>query len=418
MSRAAPTLTLDQYRLPWTVRSLNGVGGLFGNGALMPAKLTEETLLAQARRVAGRPNGDAGQFTPAFRMLLSSITKDAGLTFAGRIAIRDQLVRNLSNAMQIDNELERDPGIAQETISKPLFIVGFPRTGTTLLHRLLACLPEARFPRLWELLRPAPPPDANATTEDPRVALAEKMVQDLSYLAPHIQSIHPFDARGPEECFHLLENTFMCAGSGYYLRIPSYLTWLAAQDMTPAYARYRLQLQLLQRRNPGRWILKWPGHLLNLEPLLANFPDAGVIHTHRNLCSVAASSCSYSATLQMFFSDIELSSLGDVWMRDSRVMVDQAAASRERLGPSRFFDLQYEELVADPIGSVRRICDRFEVPVTPEAEARMREHLRASTGGEKHGGHRYSLEQFGLDRAKVTTGFADYHQRYGVAEAR
>jgi hypothetical protein len=406
--------TLARHRLPWPVRAVNRAGALLSRGRLSMVDLSEAALLAAARRTSGQPAGDAGAFSGALRALLASIEADARLSLLGRVAMRSQLTRNLANAMQIDAAIARAPGILASAVPRPLFILGFPRTGTTLLQRLLALVPGARAPRMWEVLWPLPPASPD-DVHDERVARAERAVDGLLYLAPHIRAIHPFDPRGPEECLHLLENAFSCASYGYYLHVPGYLAWLSRTDARGAYGRYKAQLQLMQERAPARrWVLKWPGHMLELDALFAAFPDACVVQTHRDLSAVAASSCSYSGTLKTIFTEhVDLQAMGAEWLHDARHLVERALDARTRLDPARLFDLRYSDLIADPIGAVRRICERFDLPLPQAAEATMREHL-GSNHASRHGVHRYSLAKFGLSEETIAREFVDYHRQFAV----
>jgi hypothetical protein len=403
-----------QSRLPWSARAANRAGELLSRARISPVNLSEAALLAAARRESGQAAGDAGAFSEAFRTLLASIEAEARLSLVGRVALRSQLTRSLANAMAIDAEIARAPVVLTSPVSQPVFILGFPRTGTTLLHELLALVPGARAPRMWELLWPLP-----AVTPDDedkgRILRAEQGVADLVRLAPHIRTIHPFDPRGPEECLQLLENAFTCASYGFYLRVPSYLAWLALADARPAYARYKVQLQLMQARAPERrWVLKWPGHVLQLDALFATFPDACVVQTHRDLGAVAGSSCSYSATLKSILTDeVDLGALGAEWLEGARVMATRTLEARTRLGPARFLDLRYQDLVTDPIGCVRRICERFDLGLAPAGEVRMRAHLEANRASSP-GAHRYDVGEFGLSHETIAREFADYHGHFGV----
>lgn len=399
--------------LPLAARTANAIGALTRRAGVRPLSLSVAALTEAARREACLPDFGDPSFEEPLRRLIASLEAEAHLSLTGRIGLRQSLQRNLVNRLRIQRALAHHPAIADVPIERPLFILGLSRTGTTLLHRVLAHLPGARVPLWWELRRPAPPPRTETRDTDPRISQADKDLRSLLYMAPHLPAIHAFGAAEPDECFPLLENHFMCASFGFYCRVPSYLEWLAEQDMEPAYRYYRTQLQLLSYRTPGRpLILKWPGHLLNLDALLKVFPDACVVQTHRSLLSVAPSSCSYSATLMRLSSDrVSAQEIGQRWLSDSADIVERSLAARARLGEERFYDVRYAELVADPLAAVRGIAARFGLSGGDAVEEAVRSH----TQNHGPGRHRYSLDQFGLRRELIEERFRAYHERFGLA---
>jgi hypothetical protein len=400
------------HRLPLAARAANALGALTQRAGIEPFRLSVPALMEAARRETGlRDFGDPGFEAPLHR-LLDALETEARPSLTGRVGLRQQLVRNLANRLRIHEALTRHPDIREVPVERPIFILGFPRTGSTLLHRLLAHMPGARVPLFWELLRPAPPPEAARRETDPRIAQAEKAIRGLYFMAPHMPAIHAFGAREPEECLQLLENRFTCASYGFYCRVPAYLQWLSTQDMVPAYRDYRTQLQVLSYRTPGApWILKWPGHLLNLDALFAVFPDACVVQTHRSLHAVAPSSCSYSATLMRLFSDdVSPAAIGRQWLADSALVLERSLAARARLGEGRFHDVRYADLTGDPLAAVRAVHERFGLPLSDQVEAAV----RGRTSEHRADAHRYSLAQFGLRRDEIDARFSDYHQRFGL----
>jgi hypothetical protein len=82
-------------------------------------------------------------------------------------------------------------------------------------------------------------------------------------------------------------------------------------------------------------------------------------------------------------------------------------------GDSRFVDVHFRELVADPLAVVRRIYDVAQRELTDDAEERMRAYLAANPRG-KHGAHTYRLADYGLDEPERRGALAFYTQRFGV----
>jgi hypothetical protein len=239
------------------------------------------------------------------------------------------------------------------------------------------------------------------------------MIRHAFALAPHFSAIHPLSATGPEECIFLFQNTFMSVVFDAYSEVPDYIAWLLHQDLTPAYRYYQQQLQLLQWQWPGtHWVLKSPQHLFFLDVLLTVFPDACVVQTHRDPATALASLCSLMATARRLYSDrVVEQRLGASCLATWGTALDRMLHVREATDPARFYDLQYEDLLADPIAAVSRIYAHFGYAVTPGMEAGMQRWLAAHPQ-HQHGVHRYSLTQSGLDCATVARRCAAYLQRF------
>jgi hypothetical protein len=202
--------------------------------------------MAAAQRRTGLSDWGDEAFREAFRRLLDAYERTAKLHLLGRLALRQECLRLLSNRLRIQDDVKRFPLIEQTPMRKPLVIVGLPRTGTTVLHHLLAQDPSARVPRLWELLEPSPSPPPATAARDPRITRAEQMIRHAFALAPHFSVIHPLSATGPEECIFLFQNTFMSVVFDAYSEVPDYITWLLHQDLTLAYSDYKRQRSIYQ----------------------------------------------------------------------------------------------------------------------------------------------------------------------------
>ena len=371
--------------------------------------LSEENLLETACRRTGLNDWGGDSFRAGLRVLLESDNTEARLSFLGKLAVRFEYLRSLCNRLRIQDTLNRHPEILDCSIRRPLFIVGFPRTGTTLLHNLLALDPDARAPLMWELLWPAPPRDEGA---DPRIKWAKRGMRATCALMPGLRMAHPVSATAPEECFFLLENEFLCLGFEMVRYVPSYAAWLFKQDFLPAYASYRRQLQLLQWRRPAlRWVLKSPFHLPSLDALLCAFPDASVIQTHRDLAEVAPSMCSLMHVVRRGFSrHVDRLRLGKDWLDTWSEAISRAMRVRTH-SYSKFIDLDYRELIADPISVVQRLYARLGYMFTPELGERMTVWLDANKRQERRANH-YTLEEFGLSRGMIEERFATYVQSF------
>jgi hypothetical protein len=405
------------YR-PLGLRVFNGVGGALRGAGVPLVRLDEHSLLRQAAKNAGLSDfGDDG-FRAPLRVLLVSFENEAALTLLGRIIARSDAVRTLENRLHFVDTLKQHPEITAAPIRRPLFILGLPRTGTTILHELLAQDPANRVPMTWEVMHPWPPPERATYESDPRIAQVEKHFSGVDKLVPGFKSMHPMGAQLPQECVAITQHEFATMIYPTTYHVPSYQHWLDAVDMRWVYASHQRWLQYLQWRCPAeRWILKSPGHLWSLDALLAVYPDARIVQTHRDPLKVIASLASLVAMLRGMASDrIDPHAIGAEWTQvlaqglERTMQVRASGALRD----DQVFDMQFAELIADETAMVRRIYTHFDMEFTAEAESRMRRFLAANPK-DKHGGHRYTLAQSGLDPAVERRRYAAYQQRYTIA---
>ncbi len=376
---------------------------------------SEKSLLAAAEQMTGLTNWGDKSFLIPMRALLASYANDANLNAKGSSEIREMVIWHLANRLRIQKALCDFPDIAQQEIRRPLFIVGIPRSGTTLLQRLLANDATNRSLRFWEALQPAPPPDPSHGSLDTRIALAQKTIQHILKLIPDYQAIHPMSEDSPEECSILfmnsfLSNFFLLYGSAY-----SYGKMLQSwQGWQQAYKYYRIQLKILQFLDQReRWLLKAPMHLEHLDSLLSVFPDACIIQTHRDPVKTIPSSCSQHSRWHAAFStDIDFAQQGQHASNKIELSIEKGNRAREGF-EDRFYDVRFTDLVENPIGIVNAIYKRFNIPYNNGIEDRINTWLEANSQG-KHGIHHYSCEQFGLDPEALSRKFAEYRSRYGI----
>ena len=377
--------------------------------------MTLDGLLETASQQAGLDDFGDPSFREGLDLLVGSYEREARLSALGRGALRGRLGQFLVNRLKVQDWIVRHPEILDETIERPVFILGLPRTGTTLLHNLLAVDPLSRAPLHWEAEEPCPPPRIFHSATDPRIETAHAKLQALDAMAPEMKAIHPMAAGAPTECMTLLIHEFKSLEFECQAWVPTYGEWFTHCDKTSAYRYHRKLLQLLQWRSPNQiWVLKAPTHLFGLDALLVEYPDAQVIFTHRDPLRVVASQASLNTLASGLLSDdVDPKRLAAWWSAKTATGLDKAMKVREGAGPEAFFDLQYHELIRDPVDAVRRAYAHFGREVTPAHERRMRVWMRDNPPGE-HGRHRYSLEQFGFDEEEENARFGAYRQRYGV----
>lgn len=381
------------------------------------ASLAPEALLEAARRRTGLSDFGDASFREPLAVLARSIEDEARLHPVGRLITRERLIGVLANRLRVADALASDPLIAANPLAPPVVITGLQRTGTTLLHRLLASDPRRRFLASWEALHPAPP--SRHRGEDPRIANARRAERALAYLAPDFFAIHPVEALAPEEDVLLLDYAFRSTVPEATLRVPAYSRWLEDQDQRPAYRYMATLMRVLSAQHGAgkRWLLKTPHHLEWIDTLLEVFPGTKIIWTHRDPTTTLASFCSMIAHGRGVFSDaVDPVEIGHDWGGKIARLIDRAMESRERAPEGTFHDVRYEDFVRDPVAAVRRIYAFLGDPFPPHVEARMRATLDASPQ-HRHGKHRYRLDDFGLDTREVRERFAAYRARFLDARA-
>lgn len=377
--------------------------------------LDTDRLLAAGRSRAGERDFEDRTFLDGLNRLLHALETEARLNLLGRIVARESVVSHLANRLALEQDRRRYPEIAAEAINRPIVITGLPRSGSTLLHGLLAQDPANRVPQTWEMLTPSPPPERESYDCDPRIAITDKQLRWFDRLVPDFHKIHAVGARLPEECVPILSHSFLSSQFCSMYVVPSYQTWVRAQSLLPAYQLHRRFLQHLQWRCRGsRWILKAPAHLQALGELCAVYPDVRVIMTHREPLEVLPSEASLHTVLRQTFSDaVDPAAVG---REVTELTADEIGAGLQARDdgcapPERFFDVRYRDLVVDPIGTVRRVYERFAIPFTTIAETRMQRYL-ADTPKDKHGAHVYSLTRFGLNPDEERERYRAYRERF------
>ena len=397
------------------IRAANITGGCLRRLGIEPISLDERSLLETACRETGLEDFGGDEFRELLRLVLHCLETEARLTLIGRLVARHDLLGLLTNRLRLAEDRKRHPGIASQRITRPFFIIGLPRTGTTLLHHLISQDPASRAPQAWEVMAPSPPPEEARYETDPRIDDAERKLQWLDWLAPDFKAIHPLGARLAIECIAILSHSFLSSRFHTTYRVPSYQAWLKKQDMRPAYAYHRRFLEHLQWRTRGdRWVLKAPAHFYALDALLAIYPDALVVQTHRDPLTVLGSVASLTLSLQSAFAEpLDLTEIGREVVQSWTEGLARAMRVR-RAGPAKsFFDVRYHELLGDPIGTVRQIYGHFGLTLTAEAERRMRSHL-AGHPQHKYGRHAYDLKAFGLDGTSLDQHFRPYREFFAI----
>lgn len=367
-----------------------------------------EDIAAAAVRTTGLSDFGDGGHEEGLRVLTEDLASPgAGLTPRGNYFQRSEVKSALVGVLLTQAQFAAHPEHRAVPIERPVFVMGLPRTGTTALHRLLHADPMAQGLEMWLTQYPQPRPPRETWEQDPIFQAMQQAFSAHHVESPEFMGIHYMDATTVEECWRLLRQTGKSSSYESLANVPRYSAWLQQQDWTDAYARHKENLQLVGLNDPEkRWVLKNPSHLTALDALMAVYPDALVVYTHRDPVTCIASSCSLSVETTAghsttYVGDVIGRTQLDLWSRAFHAFHD----ARPRYDDAQFADVAFRDLVADPLGVTRRIYDQFGLDWTPEVQAATEAIDQESKQGKAKPSHIYSLEDYGLTEDRVRSAF-------------
>jgi hypothetical protein len=380
-----------------------------GTGAtlrLVDRRFDYDSILSDASAVAGaRPEFSSKLSESALRVLLRSLDEDAGLSSLGTLMAKRKLTATVANRLRLEAALGRGNAVLPR---EPVFIAGLPRTGTTLLQRLLAEHDEFRALRLGEVLEPF---SRDKRARDRRAA---EVVRAIGWLSPAALAAHPMSVDGPAECQHLMEATFVAAFFVHF-DVPGYWQWMAklgVEQLAEACGHYG-QLVAAATGNDGRFLSKAPAHVLYGAALPVTFPDMWVIRTHRPAESAVPSLANLITLYRRIFSrDVSKDRAGHLALDVFRLGSQRMIEMHDHVQPGRAIDIDYVRLVADPVRTAMAVFDRLGIETSSRIEDRLRLRYRAER---VHGRSAtpYSLHGFGLTELDITATTSAYSEWLG-----
>ena len=382
---------------------------------LLDRPLDPDGLISLAQRQTGlRDFGDISFVGPLTR-LLDSCSAESALSMVGRSATRWDILRFLTNLLQIQAALNHDPHIATTPIRQPIFITGLPRSGTTFLHRLMLMDGENRAPAVWETIYPSPA----AGSPSKRITRVARQLKTFEWLAPEFRSLHPLEATSPQECSEITAHVFRSLRFDTNYHIPSYRSWLDSDVVRhrPAYRFHKRFLQYLQSQDDveRRWVLKCPEHLFALDAIRAIYPDARMVFVHRDPVKVLLSQSKLTEVLRRPFTRrLDPKTLGPDesrrWLDGTRRMM---AIGDDAGFPDPVCHVHHIDLISDPLTTVETVYRHFGMTLSSEAASAIDAYATEKpTGG--YGVHKYRFEDHGLDEEQERAKFRPYMVRFGV----
>ena len=388
-------------KLPLIPRVINRAGSALATIGLGSAPLHARTLEEEARQSTKLDEHLSPSAREGLVRLTDALEDEAALSTLGRTIARTGLRNSIAHRLRLEAWMAEYPKATTQPIRKPIVIVGQGRTGTTILHELLQLDPRNRLPLTWECEAPFPPPEAASHATDARIAACQKQLDRSESLIPDFKRIHRMGAQLPQECISLTSNDFHSLLFPAQWRVGGYTRWLLDEaDMAPAYRTHRQFLQLLGWRCPGdRWVLKSPGHLWCLDALIDEYPDACLVQTHRDPVAIISSLTSLEVVLRSMCSDeilpFEIAREWSGWLQRA---YDRSVTFRQsgRLSDAQIIDLHFDRFVKDPLASVRRIYEHFEIELRPDVEVAM-QHYVGQNPSDRDGRHHHRFKDTGLD---------------------
>jgi hypothetical protein len=381
-----------------------GALGLFEN----PLRAEELARLAEKR--TGLSDYGDRSFEEPLEVLLKDYHRMADLSLFGRMAARWDVLRFLSNLLQLREAERRHP----EILEQPIVL---PRSGSSYLHNLLAQDPGIFVPLCWETIYPCPLPGEDKASRNLRPETVDRQLARFNRLAPELSALHPMTAYSAQECTEITAHVFRSLRFETTHLLADYPPWLERASDLPAYRFHKRFLQHLQfRKAPGRWILKCPEHIFSMDSVRAVYPDASFVFMHRSPIEVLQSVAKLTEVLrQPFTRHVDRLQIGrqvsDSWARGAELLVKADAMSRGSVHP--ILNIHHRQLIKDPLAAARALYEHFGLPIDEQTTGRLDRFIAGRRNG-GYGLNRYRPEAFGLDPQTLARRFRDYTEYFAV----
>jgi hypothetical protein len=399
---------------PMSYRIINALCKPLVAAGLPGFRLDESSVCVAASKQTGLTDFGDPYYRQGLLRLLESAEQDANLHPLGRFMVRNIVVNYLVQRLRLIETRKTEPQVFEGSLRPPLLVTGLGRSGTTFLHNMLAVDPAHRALPQWLLYRPFPDERRSDDGPDSRIA---KMEQDLRLRQPlfaDLDAKHYVRADTYEECILALGLTFNSLIFSTLLPVWGYIEWyLKRESSVKKYREYRWLLQYFQSQEDDRRLaVKAPAHSGNLEALLQAVPEALVIQTHRDPVACVASACSLISTFNLAVTDeIDLRRMTSLMLDWYELWSEHNLAFRAE-HPGVIYDVYYDALVSDPIGTVQGIYSHFGLPWTDVYASELASYIDKNPK-DKHGKHRYAASDYGLTEAEIARRLERYIEHFG-----
>lgn len=401
-------------RQPAYIRTLGRLGSLARRHGFKSLQIDADALLTRATEKTGLHDYGEAAFEEGLYRLTQELQSRAQLSFLGEVAAYFNLLDYLCVRLQLVQYRKERPSVAEQKVSRPIIIVGLPRSGTTILYEMLAQDPANRSPASWEVAIPVPPAKRETYLKDKRARRIDLQYSISEHLSPGFRAIHAIGGALPQECVYLFSSNFVSEQFGYMYNVPDYRQWCIEQDMTATYEWHYRFLQHMQVDYAGeRWLLKTPSHLAYLQYLVARYPDAAIVWTHRNPVDAVASFSSLVCTLRRGFSDsVNPLEVGEFEIQQQARIVEQGMAQCLAMSKNQIMHVGYNDITNAPLDVIRNIYDYFGLALTPDAELAMHNYYEKRPK-DLYGTHHYAASEFGIATSNVEEQFTGYLNAFG-----
>lgn len=375
----------------------------------------ENQLHDEAIEMTGLTDFGERDYFVGLKVLLTALDANPNLTEAGRDFAWRLIRASLVSRLHAAQGWKDNPGCLENTIARPLIIIGIPRTGTTALHKLLSVDSQFQGLERWLTHYPMPRPPTDTWHGNPHFQAAVDHIAGFQGAQPKMKAAHNIVAEEVDECIEVLRHSFTSNIWGSVFRVPPYDAWWKAQDERVAYHYYADVLRLIGSQEPDKqWLLKNPGHLWQMHNLLNLFPDACMVVTHRDPVKAIPSLCSL---MEMAHTVTEGAAADPrhagpreeaLWSEATRRALEVRASHEDQ-----FHDVYHQAFHADPMGVVRGIYEKFGLTLTDETRTKMAARIQ-SKPELSHGVHSYEIDRFGLEHDHIRTTFKDYIARFSL----
>ena len=369
----------------------------------------------KARKQTGFDDFGDPSYREGLEVLLQSLDEDPNLSPVGQAIYREQIPNTLATRLRVERRLTEHPEVQDNPIARPIVITGLVRTGSTALHYLMGQDPDLQKLEYWLAAEPQPRPPRDQWEGHADFAAAVAELDFFYERTPDLMAVHEMKADWPEECRHILEQNFTDDRHETAATLPRYYEWYHASKHLGSYRRHKQVIQLIGMHDPGRrWLLKYPVHLRQLSALFDVYPDACVVQTHRDPRAVVASYASFIARIRGVHQlDVDTAFVAREQMESWAHAAEAGMRFRDEHGSDRFFDLHFDDFMADPIGCVKGIYSRFDQELSHKGERLLRAWQEDHPQG-KHGRHEYARRDIGVSEREILERFGEYMERYDL----
>ena len=383
--------------------------------SMQTPRFDRDVLLSLAREKAGLSDFGESWFIEPMDRFIAAANREAQLTPAGFAAQTEGIVKGLTSRLRLIEDIKRHPEICDEQVVVGGVILGLPRTGSTIFHRLLASAPGMTAIRWFEAQNYAPFPGEEPGNPVARRAYARQMIDGWLQLSPELASIHPLDPDAPDEEVLILGTLFVSTMVEAMTFVPSFARWLNGYDQSQGHEDLKTILKYLQWQEPARrgakWILKSPSNLAYTELAANAFPDALLIMTHRDPLETVPSYVSMEAALYKLSAAVPDREVGAFWFDRLVEWIRHFEAARARIGEGRFIDIDYRDVSSNPLAQAECVLSRMGVESTVGLQDALAEFV-AGNKREQRPPHVYAPARFGLEDKAIRDALADYRSRY------